>query len=99
MNRRFEQAEMAYDLDRLWKYVKSHKDSSSNLHAIRCDGTLYSSPIELLELWSAHYNTLFNEQVSEAEDYDNNFKTYITDTINNLKHTMSSSQDYTGVIQ
>jgi len=99
--RRFEQAETDYDLDSqsLWKFIKAHKNSSSNLHAICHDGTIYSSPSELRDIWSKHYNTLLNEQASEADDYDNNFRTHITDYINNLKDTMSSLHDHTGVIQ
>ena len=51
---KFEQAELAYELDSqsLWKFIKSHKNSDNNLHAIKCDGMLYSSPSELREIWS-----------------------------------------------
>jgi hypothetical protein len=99
--RKFEQAEKAYDLDSqsLWKFIKSHKNSGNNMHTIKCDGRLYSSPSELREVWSRHYNTLLNEQPSEAQEYDNTFSTHITDEINQIKETMSSSHDHTGVVQ
>jgi hypothetical protein len=98
--KRFEEAESNYEIDTraLWKYLKRSKSDSTDLHAIKVDGKVYASPRELREMWRDHYDKLLNEQVSEAPQFDEDFKTHIHNEITALMCSFSTSDDSTGIL-
>ena len=97
---KFQKAEENCEMDsrNLWKYLKSNnKNSSPAYHAISKDNTVYSSPDELLYVWSDHYNNLLNESPNTDDEFNNEFKTMIENEVLQMEQIFQKQYDDTGI--
>ena len=99
--KRFTDIDNRFDIDNLsiWKILRHNSEKDSPLHHVTRNGTIYSTPCELRELWKDHFSTLLNEQPEESELYDNEFKNYVNSAIDQMMSTYSSSIDNTGILE
>lgn len=85
------------DVTSFWKHVRSQKEPIITMHSIRDGDKIYSSPEELLCMWSDHYHKLLNEQEEEEKLYDQEFKEYIDTQIEFISANMSREDDSMGI--
>ena len=96
---KYHKAEQDIEMDskNLWKYLIVRK-LNSGCHSICHNGNVYSSPDELLNVWSKHFSDLLNENISENHDFDNVFKDTIDKQVTDMEQVFQRKYDNTGVL-
>ena len=82
----------------LYRYVRSKKDPvTRSSHAIIHNDVVYTSPVDLADLWAQHYQKLLNEQPHEAEEFDKEFENQVSSEIECLQAVFSCTKDDSGI--
>ena len=88
--KRLSDLENRYELDyrQFWRAIRNKRNKSSGWHSIKHNGTVYATPHQLRGLWTEHFANLLNENINEYDCYNNEHKTRVDATINDILHNI-----------